>query len=219
MRGTGRHSTTGMVAAALAVGLLAGCSSGAESGADAGSAKPAAKKSETGKSETGATPKGRSLGGSGTPCVMPVSFDLAPDWKPKAIAVSGADAPLAGLTEQGTVKVVCEIDAKPTGYVGFIRVWTGKPAKTPRKALEAFMADEPKTSKVTYRDIDTGDLPGVEVRYTVDSELWDEPQQKRAFAVAAPDGVAIVQLGGLDNQESAGMLPGYELARRTVRAS
>ncbi|MDJ0466380.1 lipoprotein [Streptomyces sp. H27-C3] len=229
MRGTGRHSTAGMVAAALAVGVLAGCSSGAESGAGAATATPAAKKSAAKKSgvkksgvkksEAKAAPKGRSLGGSGTACVMPVSFDLAPDWKPKAITVSGPDDPLADLTEQGTVKTVCEIDAKPTGYVGFMRVWTGEPGATPRKTLEAFVAEERKASKITYSEIKAGALPAVEVRYTTESALWDEPQQEQAFAVAAPDGVVIVQLGGLDNQESAGMLPGYELARKTVRAS
>lgn len=213
MRSAGRGSRAGLIAA-LAVGVLAGCSSGPESGKGAATAKPAAK-----KSEAKAAPKGRSLGGSGTACVMPVSFELAPDWKPKAITPAAADSPLAGLEKQGTVTMACEIDAKPTGYVGFIRVWTGKAAKSPRPALEAFMADERKTSKVTYSEVETGDLPGVEVRYTATSELWDEPQQKRAFAVAAPGGVAIVELGGLDNQEAAGMLPGYDLARKTVRAS
>nr|WTB36154.1 lipoprotein [Streptomyces sp. NBC_00830] len=148
---------------------------------------------------------------------MPVTFDLAASWKPEAVQLDEDDA-LNELIRQGPVTLVCEIDAKPAGSIGFLRVWTGdRTDRTPRQVLEAFLADEPNADKITYTDTEAGALPATEVGYTISSELLDGPQKKRAFAFSTPRGPIVVHLGGLDSKEYEEMVPAYEPAKRTVR--
>lgn len=114
--------------------------------------------------------------------------------------------------------MVCEIDAKPAGNIGYLRVWQGeKSGRTPRQVLEAFIADEDGAGKITYTGTGAGDMPATEADYTVSSELLDEPKKERAFAVSTPDGPVVVHLGGLDSREHEAMLPAYELAKKSVR--
>ncbi|MFI6418953.1 lipoprotein [Streptomyces sp. NPDC050842] len=165
------------------------------------------------------------LGGPGTACALPVSFGLAEKWKPEAIE-SPEDPEFAALTRQGPATVRCEVDAKPAGNVGYLRVWTagkgtaekGSAGKgSARAALEGFVKAEEKTSAVTYRETKAGALPATEVTYTVHNEVTEESKEERAFAVATPKGTVIVHLGGLDTEEHRAMLPAYELARTTLK--
>ncbi|CAM5426879.1 lipoprotein [Streptomyces narbonensis] len=163
-----------------------------------------------------AAPSGATLGGAGSACALPVSFALAEKWEPEAIE-DPENPEFAALTRQGPATVRCEVDAKPAGHVGYLRVWTV--AKGPaRAALEGFVKAEEKSTAVTYRETKAGALPATEVTYTVADELLEEPKEERAFAVATPKGTVIVHLGGLDTAEHRAMLPAYELARTTVKA-
>ncbi|WP_411073681.1 lipoprotein [Streptomyces sp. cmx-4-7] len=162
-----------------------------------------------------------SLGGPGTACALPVSFSLAKAWEPKAIR-NPEDPEFAALTRQGPATVRCEVDAKPAGHLGFLRVWTAEKGSAPspaRAALEGFVKAEKKASGVSYRETTAGALPAVEATYTVRGALLDEEKEERAFAVATPEGVVVVHLGGLDTEEHRAMLPAYELARTTLKAS
>ncbi|MDX2728676.1 lipoprotein [Streptomyces sp. PA03-2a] len=209
-----RNSVRGTVTAVLVAVSMAvtGCTSSAQD--DGGSGRKAAPKP---RAEARSATKGGSVGGSGSACSLPVTFDLASSWKPEAVQL-GADDALNELARQGPLMLVCEIDAKPAGSIGFLRVWTGDRAdRTPRQVLEAFLADEPNAGKITYTDTEAGTLPATEVGYTISSELLDGPQKKRAFAVSTPHGPVVVHLGGLDSAEHEEMLPAYELAKRTVR--
>ncbi|MFD4229546.1 lipoprotein [Streptomyces sp. NPDC058545] len=212
-----RNSVRGTVTAVLAAVSVAltGCTSSArDDGGNGGNGGKAAPKPRA----TAPSPmKGGSVGGSGSACALPVTFDLAASWKPEAVRL-GADDALNELVRQGPVTLVCEIDAKPAGSIGFLRVWTGdRTDRTPRQVLEAFLADEPNAGKITYTDTEAGTLHATEAGYTVSSELLDGPQKKRAFAVSTPRGPVVVHLGGLDSEEHEEMLPAYELAKRTVR--
>ncbi|MFF8607287.1 lipoprotein [Streptomyces sp. NPDC015346] len=162
-----------------------------------------------------AAPKA-SLGGPGTACVLPVSFDLAAQWKPKAVRATD-DEVFAALGKQGPATMVCEIDAKPAGNIGYLRVWSAGEGAA-RTALEGFVKAEKDTSKVVYKDTKAGALPATEVTYTVYNEIMEESKEERAFAVSTPKGTVIVHLGGLDTQEHREMLPAYELARDSVKA-
>ncbi|MEU6482756.1 lipoprotein [Streptomyces sp. NPDC046887] len=60
-----------------------------------------------------------------------------------------ADAPSPSPSpevRQGTLNVRCELDAKPAGHTGFLRVYVPGPDTpddlSPRAALSAFLADE-----------------------------------------------------------------------------
>ncbi|MFD9287062.1 lipoprotein [Streptomyces sp. NPDC060030] len=213
MRGTVR-ALVPAVAAALA---LAGCSSsdgGTDTGVDPGgnaAGSPAA-------AATGAAPeKGATIGGKGSACELPVTFDLAVDWKPEAVEVEPGSE-FAELGQQGSATMVCEIDAKPAGNIGYIRVWQGEGSGTaPRAALEDFLAGAPNAAEASYEETEAGLVPASEVTYTVRSELMDEDKPERAFAVATPDGPIVVHLGGLDSTEHEEMLPAYELARKTLK--
>ncbi|MEV0007251.1 lipoprotein [Streptomyces sp. NPDC051840] len=209
-----RGAIRALVPVVLTTAALAGCSSstgsGTETGKNGDTAPPEA-------AETTGAGKGRTLGGPGSGCELPVTFGLAADWKPQAVTVEpGSD--LAELAEQGPVTMVCEIDAKPAGNIGYIRVWQGKESgDDPSATLKAFVADEPGAGKAVYTQVKAGALAATEVAYTVDGELLDEPKKERAFAVTTPDGPVVVHLGGLDSDEHEAMLPAYELARSTLK--
>ncbi|MFE3516785.1 lipoprotein [Streptomyces sp. NPDC059166] len=209
-----RGAIRALIPAFLTAAALAGCSSSADGGTDEGkngdTAPPEAAES------TGAE-EGGTVGGAGSPCELPVTFALAADWKPQAVTVE-PDSGLAELTEQGTVTLVCEIDAKPAGSIGYIRVWRGgAPGEDPAEALKAFVTDEPGAGEAVWTRVKAGALAATEVAYTVDGELLDEPKKERAFAVATPGGPVVVHLGGLDSDEHEAMLPAYELAKRTLK--
>ncbi|HET9143612.1 lipoprotein [Actinophytocola sp.] len=139
--------------------------------------------------------------GAGDPCPLPVTMDVADKWLPKSVE--------AGTFRQGDLDLVCEIDAKPAGPIGFIRVWTG--AAQPRAALEAYVADQKDTSEVSYRDTEVGSGSGAEV-------IWKDGEsgRKRAFAAPAPGGVVVVVVGGIDDEEYQALLPAYLLAKKTI---
>ncbi|KOX21284.1 MULTISPECIES: lipoprotein [unclassified Streptomyces] len=203
-----------LVPALLAAGtLLTGCGGpeplpgatpGARPTAEASAAKPAAEPVAA-----------ASLGGPGTACALPVSFSLAKDWEPEAVR-NPEDPEFAALTRQGPATVRCEVDAKPAGHLGFLRVWTAERGPA-RAALEGFVKAERGSSGASYRETTAGGAPAVEVTYTVRSELLDEDKEERAFAVATPEGTVVVHLAGTDTEEHRAMLPAYELARTSLK--
>ncbi|KUJ67077.1 hypothetical protein ACZ90_31945 [Streptomyces albus subsp. albus] len=218
----------------VAGAVLTGCSSGdGESdghGERTASAKPTQDKGASGQDATGGKPaasSGRQIGAKGSACRLPVTFALAASWKPKAVEPAKPDDPLAELTQQGETQLVCEIDAKPAGNVGFLRVWTG-PAKAgggdARKVLEGYLAAKgagdvrkPKYHQVTVGK--KGTLPATEVVYTTYSKLMEESKQERALALMTPGGAVVLHLGGMDSGEHQAMLPAYELAKSSLAVS
>ncbi|CAM5300423.1 lipoprotein [Streptomyces canus] len=199
-----------MAHVALLAGVLTGCSEAAEGDGSKASARPSATAETSGPRDTAAT-SGGSIGAAGSACELPVTFDIAKSWKAEAV-----EAPLS----QGPVSLACEIDAKPAGNIGFLRVWAGKSGDAGTRAvLEAFLAAEDGVTKEKYRTFTSGGVSGVEVEYLYSSELLDETKKESAFAVTTADGPVVVHLGGLDTEEHEEMLPAYELARRTLRTA
>ncbi|MFI1720847.1 lipoprotein [Streptomyces sp. NPDC020489] len=217
-----------MAQVALLVGVLAGCSEAADDTDTkaSGSASASADKR---------VERGGSLGAAGSACELPVSFDLAKDWEPESIDSAAAQDKdssadtgdledeisqevLDSLLRQGPVTAACEVDAKPAGYVGFLRIWTGEPGDDDaRTVLEEFVAAEDGASKATYGSFESGGLSGAEVEYVVTSKALGETKKERAFAVTTPGGPVVVHLGGMDTEEHEKMVPAYELARNTLR--
>ncbi|NWF27065.1 hypothetical protein HW130_12410 [Streptomyces sp. PKU-EA00015] len=216
-QGRARGAALKAATAVLALGAVTGCSSEPAADAEAG-ARSTADATAT-PAAAGSAEKGATIGGPGSPCPLPVTFDVAADWKPEAVESGGADDEFGALLRQGPVTLVCEIDAKPAGNIGFLRVWAGgKAGDDAREALRAFVADAAKSrEKETYTATKAGERDAVEVTYVNTDDLLDEPKKERAFAVATPEGVVVVDLGGLDTQEHEEMLPAYELARKSLR--
>lgn len=235
------------VGAAVTIGVisaLTGCSSGGGGGdgsggkRESGSAGKKAQGTEAPGTEADAgadtavaETSGERIGAKGTKCVLPVTFELARGWKPEAVKLDrGGNQDLNELAKelaeelgkQGPVTIRCEIDAKPAGNIGFLRVWTGRNAaggNEPRAVLKAFLADQDGVRKSTYRQVEAGGgLAAAEVDYTVYSKLTEETKQERALAVRTPSGPVVIHLGGMDNDEHKAMLPAYELARTTMAA-
>lgn len=201
------------VVSAVVVAAVAGCSSSPGGGDPGKNGDDVPSKA----AESTAAAEGATLGAPGSACELPVTFALAADWKPEAVRVD-AGSELAELGQQGSATMVCEIDAKPAGNIGYLRVWQGKGSGTaPRAALEDFVAGDTNASEASYKATEAGPVAAAEVTYTVTVELLDERKTERAFAVATPDGPVVVHLGGLDSQEHEEMLPAYELAKRTLK--
>ncbi|MDR7276215.1 lipoprotein [Catenuloplanes atrovinosus] len=158
-------------------------------------------------------PEAARVGAADSGCAMPVSFGIAESWKPKAVDTSAADPELAEIFNRGTMSPICEIDAKPAGQLGFIRVYSG-PAGDLRTALTAFIGEEAQTPAFT--DVQVGGKPGLEVVYQAKSQLDDSLEPERAFALAAGAGVLAVSLDAFDPEEHQAMLPAYELAKTSL---
>ncbi|MFF9865121.1 lipoprotein [Streptomyces sp. NPDC013953] len=211
----GRYGVRGVVPVVAAGLLLAGCSAGSDAPGKAASGTPSAA-APSASASSGTAAKGERLGAAGSPCPMPVTFDAARQWTAKKVTAA-EDPDLAELAQQGPVTLVCEVDAKPAGHIGFLRVWTGaRKAGTAREALEAFVSAEENVYKARYHDTKAGALAATEVTYMVVSELDGEQKDERAFAVTTPAGPVVVHLGGLDSAEHRAMLPAYELARASL---
>ncbi|MFI1767264.1 lipoprotein [Streptomyces sp. NPDC020800] len=215
---------------------LGGCAGSADGGArTSGNSSAGSTGAKGSATASAATASGGTIGASGSACELPVSFDIAKDWKAKGIdaerelskaskGAKGSDGDVTGafadaFLRQGPVTTACEIDAKPAGKIGFLRVWTGKPGNVDtRTVLRQFVAAEDNTSKETYRSFKTADgVSGVEVDYLCTSKLLEETKKERALAVSTPDGPVVLHLGGLDTEEHKAMLPAYELAKQTLR--
>ncbi|MFE3072638.1 lipoprotein [Streptomyces sp. NPDC059247] len=209
--------TAPVLAVLLAGALLTGCG-GPEplAGATPGPRPPSAPAS---------TPSGASavarVGADGSACPLPVSFGIAAGWKPRAVEAP-KDPDFAELLRQGPAEMVCEIDAKPAGNIGFLRVWTVRDGN-PGTAIEAFVKAGEQPYGITIQETTAGTGAGsalaAEVRYTVLDEPTQEQKKQRAFAVAAPGGTVIVHLGGFDTAEHQAMLPAYELARTSLKTA
>ncbi|UXY32844.1 lipoprotein [Streptomyces sp. HUAS TT20] len=222
----------GLAPVLLLAGVLTGCGESPEEDPKA-SATAQAEGATGGAGATGTAAKsGGTIGAAGSACELPVTFDIAKGWKAKAVdsgaasgGSGGADDEFAqevadAILHQGPVTAACEIDAKPAGHIGFLRVWTGSPADADaRTVLRAFVAAEDNTSKEKYRTFKAGDLSGVEVEYLYTSKLLDEVKKERALAVSTPDGPVVLHLGGMDTEEHEAMLPAYELAKHTLRVA
>ncbi|MEU2437093.1 lipoprotein [Streptomyces rubradiris] len=227
------------VAAAVAM-LLGGCAGAADddgktsanASASASAGAEGAAAGDTAKKATAA--RGGTLGPAGSACELPVSFGVAKDWRPESIDAEkelaqvskGEDGDLAGelaaaMLRQGPVVAACEIDAKPAGAIGFLRVWKGKPGDADAGGvLRAFIAAQKGAGEAKYHSFKTGGgVPAVEVEYVSTNKLLEETKKERAFAVGTPDGPVVLHLGGMDTGEHEDMLPAYELAKSTLALS
>ncbi|MFD3682361.1 lipoprotein [Streptomyces sp. NPDC058613] len=200
-----RKSVWAAACAAALLSAMTGCSSGSGTASSA---------DEVWQDEIKPSLKGGTLGSRETPCALPVSFDLAANWMPKPVSNSGDPS---GGFRQGPVTLVCEIDAKPSGLVGFLRVWSGpKTDGSARQLLDAFLAGEKKISDRRDRQTVVGALSAEETTYLSAGLEPDETRRERALAITTPQGTVVLHLGGLDTAEHEKLLPAYELAKNSL---
>ncbi|MEV7289640.1 lipoprotein [Streptomyces sp. NPDC093252] len=211
----GARTAVAVAVVAAVVVAVTGCSGGGggDGGGDdreaSGAASAGASADAVSAAPATGVKSGGTLGGAGSACELPVTFDFAQEWK--------AD-PVEFLWEVGPVSVACEIDAKPAGHLGFVRVWTGAPGDDdPEAVLAAHLAEETGSTKsgMRYRPFEIDGVTAVEVTYTTTDDLGERPD--RAFALPTPDGPVVISLDAPDADEHRAVLPAYELAKRTLR--
>ncbi|WP_431043852.1 lipoprotein [Streptomyces sp. P1-3] len=221
---TRRAAAGAVVVAAVMLGALTGCSSSGDGDKGEGKSK------DKGSSDTkAATSSSKQFGNKGSACVLPVTFDLAKSWKPKTVkplpAEKDAGLGFNKLLKQGGLRMACEIDGKPAGHLGMMRVWTGPKSAAgdkPREVLERYVAGEfDPIRKRTYTDIKVGvdGLAATEVVYSSYSKLTEETRNQTAVAFATPQGPVLLSLGGWDTEEHKDMLPALELAKKSLKVS
>jgi hypothetical protein len=203
----------------LAVVLtLTGCASDEPEPA-APPAVPPAATSAAAAPATEAAPKGESIGAKGSECELPLEFRMAADWKPSAVDAKSLGE-LAALAKVGDFTVVCEIDAKPAGSIGFIRVHVAKGLSgAPREHLASFVKADGKAKEVSgekYSDVQIAGAQAAEVTWEVYNKVADQRTRYTAFALNTKAGAVVVRLAPFDEGEHTGMLPAYELAKQTV---
>ncbi|MEU7184104.1 MULTISPECIES: lipoprotein [Streptomyces] len=198
--------------AALTAVLAAGCSAAVEEGNRSPERSISAARSDA-WSDQAKLPAGKTMVGSGdSPCRLPVSFRLAPSWQAHAV---DADPVTGGAVRQGPVQLSCEVDGKPAGRTGFLRVWQGEGTHA-RQALDAFLAEQSHTANRQYRSVKAGTMDAVEVSYANVSPRLSERKRERALAVTASHEIVILHLGGITTQEHELMVPALQLARETM---
>lgn len=198
--------------AAVLIALVpaaAACATGPEG------ASPAASASASAGSPAGApaAAQAATVGAADSGCPMPVSFGTAASWTPKAVDTAALGPDLAAALGKGGMVPVCEIDAKPAGNIGFIRVYTGEHGDL-RATLTSFAGEGAQTPAFT--ELQIGGKPAMEINYMVKSEIDDVAEPEVAFAVPTARGVAVVALESFDREEHAAMLPAYELAKSSL---
>jgi hypothetical protein len=133
-------------------------------------------------------------------CDVPATFDVASGWAAKAVPADAAKA-------MGPHILACEIDGKPAGVIGFIRIYRASGSDA-RAALAAQAGD--KTAGLRPREFAAPAGSGWEVAFGP----ADKPE--RAFAVTVGTGTVVVHWSGLDADEHSrptGISPGPGLLR------
>jgi hypothetical protein len=215
-----RRKICAAVLAALTVGMAAGCGDGTESGSTAGKApaSPSATPVAPGPpwyDDVAPAPAAVKVGPKGTGCELPITFDMPAKWKAKPVKFN---PDFAELTQVGGSIMLCEIDAKPAGNIGFLRVWAVDRGAVigARKGLEEFLGAYGKLTEVQYRDAKAGPMIATEATFMEKSELTGEAKRVRALVVTTRMGTMLLTLSGTDTEEFEEMLPAYQLAKQTI---
>ncbi|RIV38073.1 hypothetical protein D2L64_13710 [Micromonospora radicis] len=211
----------GMIAAAVLVaGVLTGCGADGSSGdaePTAGTATGSPWHDEV-AAATGSGPVG-----AGTPCPLPVTFQLADGWRAAPVEIpDDADDPelAAALAEalirRGGATVRCEVDGRSV-TPGFLRVYTTEGA--PRPALEAFVDAGRQVTEPQYRQRRSGDLDVLEASWLSHRELLDENMREWALAVQVGGQTVLIGASSTSFGDPVEVLPAYRLARETLAAT
>ncbi|MFD1320236.1 lipoprotein [Micromonospora sonneratiae] len=216
---TQRRPGTALLAV-LTVGVLGGCSTEPEKSAQGGSTAPSPTTTPVAAGppwydDVQAGAAATKVGAADSPCKLAITFSVPAKWKVKPVEVSEE---FASLAQQGGATARCEIDAKPAGNIGFIRVWTvDQGGVGAQAALEKFVAGSSEVTDVQYRRTKAGGLDSFEATYLQKSKLTGEERRGRAICVATGrSGTLLISLGGMDTEEFEEMLPAYVLAKQSI---
>ncbi|WP_132125240.1 lipoprotein [Actinocrispum wychmicini] len=201
----------GLAAVALTATLTVGCSGGTTGANDPKNNKVPVPDGVA-ADKVGPAEEGGTVGGSGSPCALPVTFAHAKQWKVQSIPPDAAKS-----FTIGSFGPVCELDGKPAGVLGMIRVWQGgKPGENVESQLKLF-ADGDKSKDSEQPKLTPVKLTGVDAMEAAYQRSLDGVKHREyAIAVQAGGKVVVVKVGGIDQETLDEMMPAYLLARQTL---
>ncbi|MEV4493404.1 lipoprotein [Micromonospora coxensis] len=202
------------VLAALTLAVSAGCAEKKEKPAAVPTPSASASASPTASpiafgppwhDEVAPAAAGVTVGPKGSTCPLPITFSVPAKWKVRAVT-SGADR------KTGPAVPICEIDAKPAGHIGFLRVWRieGPAPRTPQITLDAFMDDDGRATERQYRRTKAGPLDSFEASWA------GERARRRAILVSSLYGKVLITLDGADSDGFTAVFPAYQLAKSSA---
>lgn len=145
------------------------------------------------------------IGGKASPCQMGIIFSVPAKWRAKAVT-AGRDAAV------GDAVPVCEIDAKPAGNIGFLRVWEARAGLSQQYTMDKFLDAYGDATERQYRRTKAGPLDSFEATF-----IGSSGTRERAVLVSTIWGRFLLTLGGADDAEHQAMLPAYQLAKQTAK--
>lgn len=150
---------------------------------------------------------GELVGPENSACALPVSFTVARGWQ--------AQAPSGGPT-QGGAELLCEIDGKPAGHLGYVHVWHSDEADA-MTALSTFATDRFGAGH-QYTEPIVDRQHAAEVSYVERLEDVEIDQPTRALALPVSNGTVLIATTAPNEEEFQANLPAYVLAKNTVRS-
>ncbi|MEU9825666.1 lipoprotein [Micromonospora chersina] len=145
------------------------------------------------------------IGGKASPCPMGIIFSVPAKWRAEAVT-AGRDAAI------GDAVPMCEIDAKPAGHLGFLRVWDADAGLSQQYTMDKFLDAYGDATERQYRRTKAGPLDAFEASF-----LGPNGTRERALLVSTIWGRYLLTLGGADDEEHLAMLPAYQLAKGTAK--
>ncbi|MFG2059235.1 lipoprotein [Micromonospora sp. NPDC048930] len=145
------------------------------------------------------------IGDKASPCPMELIFSVPAKWRAKAVK-NGRDAAI------GRAVPVCEIDAKPAGHLGFLRVWKADGRGSQQEVMDKFLDVYGEATGRQYRRTKAGPLDSFEATF-----VGPTGTHERAILVSTIWGRFLLTLGGADDAEHQAMLPAYQLAKQTAK--
>ncbi|WP_052745083.1 lipoprotein [Micromonospora sp. HK10] len=202
--------TATAVLAALALAGVAGCGDEQPQTAASGSASPSPTASPVVAGppwydDVAPAEAALELGDRASACPMELLISAPAKWRAKAVK-NGRDAAIGGAVP------VCEIDAKPAGHLGFLRVWKADTPGNQQEVLDRFLDAYGEVTDRQYRRTKAGPLDALETTYVAESGTHE-----RAILVSTIWGRFLLTLGGPDDAEHQAMLPAYQLAKQTAK--
>ncbi|MEU5162018.1 lipoprotein [Streptomyces sp. NPDC020875] len=161
--------------------------------------------------------KTQRIGAAGSPCALPVAFDIPAAWKVnEAVPVERT-----GMAVEYS-EYLCELDARPGGGKGSIRIHNDQSRLSqPRESLERFIRAGRLTERknVEYRDTKAGPYKAVEVSYEGYNESRKARVKDTRIAFEAPQGLVVFSVEALDPVDHDALLPELDRIKDTLKAS
>lgn len=172
--------------------------------------------------QVAAAEAGETIGGADSACPMPVTFALGQGWTPTEITEEDTRDEIGQAAYvRGDFRQICQIDGPLGGQLDQLLVWAADTALPATEAtLRSFLDATPSQDPVRdqqFREITVDGRSSAEMTTLTYSDLIESERRKRGFVVSTDEATVIVRLSGFDVADHNQLVPGYVLAKETLR--